>query len=194
MKIVVDIDEVVVDFHEVFLNYYNLKYGKNIYLGDIMEYKSPIFGKSKKETFDIFNKFFNSDDFSKIGLKKGAFEGINFLDDNFDIIFVTARMKSLKSKIFEFFNKFFPDRNFNIIFVGDDIFNGDKFEICQGFRCDLIIEDKGEICLDFAEKGMRLILVDKPWNQKFEHENISRCRDWDEILVKVKELRGLFNG
>ncbi len=189
MKIVIDIDEVVADFHGTFLDYYNLKYCKKVCLEDITEYKSLVFGDSRKEIADIFIEFFKSDDFNKMKLIKGALDGISFLDDNFDIVFVTARMELLKDRTFDFFKRFFPDRNFEIIFVGDDMFDGDKLGICQEFGCDLIIEDKGETCFDFAEKGIKSILIDKPWNQDFEHENICRCLNWDEIVLKIKEMK-----
>ena len=187
MKIGIDIDEVVADFYGTFLSYYNLRYNKKVCFEDLLEYKANIFGEDREKIDNIFNEFFKSDDFDKIELKEGAFEGISFLDDNFDIVFVTARCCSLKHKTFNFFNKFFPGRNFDIVFIGDDSFNMDKFNICKSLECDLIIEDKGETCLDFAKKGAISILLDKPWNQGIEHSNIYRCFSWSEIVEKVNE-------
>ena len=47
----------------------------------------------------------------------------------------------------------------------------------------LLIEDRGETALEFAETGVPVFLLDYPWNRSFNHENIKRVSNWEEITV-----------
>jgi uncharacterized protein len=121
---------------------------------------------------------------------EGSIEGLDLLDKNHELIFITSRHISNKEQTHAFFKKYFPNKEFKIIFSGDAWGNAkSKAEICVEEGCDLMIEDNHKYALSCAEKGIKSILIEKPWNkEKEDNENIIRVKDWKEILEKVEEL------
>ncbi len=66
----------------------------------------------------------------------------------------------------------------------------DKYMGCSKLMVDVMIEDKPDVALFLAEKGVPILLMDAPYNQGLEHVNIKRVYDWLEIekeLLKRKE-------
>lgn len=57
-----------------------------------------------------------------------------------------------------------------------------KAEICLAEGIPILIEDHKDYSLSCAEKGIKVILFDKPWNRDFEHDNITRVAGWNEAL------------
>jgi len=189
-KIGIDIDEVVVEFMEKFLIYSNKKNDTSFTLEEVTNYylwetKIHI---SKEESIKEVLEFQNSPYFDKIGLIKGAKEGLEKLSKNYQIYFVTSRPEEMKDKTQYFFNKHFPKNGFNILYSGD-LYGGklSKMEICKNLEIPLIIEDNPNYALDCAREGIKVFLLDKPWNKHYEqHENITKVNNWKTILEKLK--------
>lgn len=193
MKIGIDIDEVVVEFVRGYLKLYNQKYNKNIKFEDIFTYSlwKPL-GRSKEEVFELADEYYLSESFDKIELVQGAKEGIKELNSISEAVFITSRPNIIKEKTKTFLKQVFPDPNLKIIHSSNSYSqtNGKtKSEICKNQKIDILIEDDINYALDCADNGIKVILLDKPWNQEKEHKNIIRVKDWDEILEKINELK-----
>lgn len=65
-------------------------------------------------------------------------------------------------------------------------FASDKLPVCSELNIDFIVEDKGETARQFAENGIKTILIDYPWNREFSHENIFRVYDWSQVLAVLE--------
>jgi len=155
MKIAVDIDDVVANFMETFLVYYNLKMGKSVRIEEVKNYDCRVLMEDRVEFVKFVRGFFESEYFAGVGLERGAFEGINFLDDNHDVIFITSRPEDYAEGTKAFFKKYFPERDFEILFVGGNDFKGDKGAVCKRLGIDLIIDDSFENCADCVGVGVR---------------------------------------
>jgi uncharacterized HAD superfamily protein len=47
-----------------------------------------------------------------------------------------------------------------------------------------MIEDNLEYAIELANNGIKVFLLDKPWNQKYNpeiHKSITKIYSWDEI-------------
>lgn len=188
-KIGVDIDDVIAGFMKSYLEFYNKKYNTQINLQDIKNYhlwKTGIH-KSKEDSHKEISEFQNSFDFEKIDLIDGAKEGLNNLSEFYQIYFITSRPEELKDKTIAFFNKYFPNKEFNILYSGDVYGdNLSKSEICKTFEISVIIEDNPDYALDCASNGVKVFLLNKPWNENCEmHENIIRVNNWLEVGEKL---------
>jgi hypothetical protein len=197
MKIGVDIDEIVVEFVRGYLDLYNKKYNKNIKFEDIFTYSlwKPL-GISREEAFELADEYFFSESFDNIGLVQGVEEGIKKLNVTYELVFITSRPDSIKEKTEIFFKRIFPDLNLDIVYSSNSYSetNGKtKSEICKSQGVNVLIEDDINYALDCADKGIKVILLDKPWNQGVEHENIIRVNNWNEILEKINELNKIKN-
>lgn len=65
----------------------------------------------------------------------------------------------------------------------------DKLEGCRKFDVDLMIDDKPDVALYLANNGIKILLFDTRYNQNINHENIIRVYDWDEIYIKINEIK-----
>lgn len=58
-------------------------------------------------------------------------------------------------------------------------------------RLTHVIEDAPHHAVAFAEKPhiSRVYLLDRPYNQGIEHEKITRCKNWYEVIAHIAEFR-----
>ena len=192
MKIAIDLDDVVVDFVNGYLQMYESKYGKKFPFESITCYdfwkclKIP-----KKKAFDLVNEFYDSDIFREISFIKGAKEGIYKLARKNHLYFVTARPLKIKDITNKFIKKHFSHIILDIFYSGD-IFNDQgptKADICKEKNIGVLIEDNKDCAIGCSENGTIVFLFDKPWNQNLtnlnHNMNICRVYGWKEILDKL---------
>lgn len=194
MKIACDIDEVIVEWVRGYFKFVESKGVELVDYKDIFCFNlCEVLGIDKKWSYELADEFYFTGEFKELDLVDGALDGVRKLIDEYDLYFITARPKIALRLTREFvFNNFrvLGDR----VISSGDIFDSQgksKDEICRDKGIDLIIEDNGEHSLNYAESGLRVLLLDKPWNRNFEHENIYRCYNWNDILVKVEELKNV---
>jgi len=190
MKIAIDIDEVIVKFVEKYLKFIESKGYKKVKYEDVSTYRLwEVLGIEKKVAIDLMREYNLTDYFKNVDFVKGARDGVKFLRDNYDIYFITSRFKYLSKCTRDFiFNEFgvLGDR---VIFSGDVLGGAkNKDEICRDLGVEIIIEDSEDESLGYAKNGLKVLLLDKPWNQSVKHKNVCRCENWEEILKKVKEV------
>ncbi|MCK4650497.1 hypothetical protein KAT36_04680 [Candidatus Pacearchaeota archaeon] len=187
MKIAIDIDEVLCETMKSFLDFVRENKGIEKDFEDIFSHNLwEVFEVEEKEINEIFYEIFIYG--GSLDLISGAKEGVENLSRNNELFFITSRSMNYFDKTKDFIVKNFISKP-QLYFSGDLYGDGKtKDEICEDLEIKLIIEDNGETSLKYAENGLNVLLLDKPWNQKFEHENIFRCFSWDDILEKIREL------
>lgn len=191
MKIGIDIDEVLVEFVEGYLEIYKFKFWKEFSKKNLYSYNlwEPL-GISKEESIQLAFDFYKSNKFDNIKLVKLAKESIYKLLENHEIIFITSRPELVREKTEDFLSRIFLDKKFKIVF-SDDFFGGNKKKsfFCIKLGIFIILEDNRDYALDCAKMGIKVILFDKPWNKDFiKHENIFKVNNWKEALAKIKEI------
>lgn len=65
----------------------------------------------------------------------------------------------------------------------------DKLLGCRKLNVDVMVEDKPDVALYLAEKGTKVLLVDAPYNQGLEHENMIRVFSWNEIYTLIHQMK-----
>lgn len=190
MKIGVDIDEVIKDTLDSVIEFYYQKTGKRIPRDDFKSYRWwEVWGIEKKEAIKIWNDFVKSDLHKDTPMIKGSKEAIEILDKNHDILFITSRADEIEKETREWFKIHFPNKNFKIHFTSY-IEQGKvpKSDICIRQGVEILIEDDVVYSEECAEKGIKVILFDKPWNQGLEHKKIIRVENWSEALEEIEEI------
>ena len=190
MRIGIVIDEVVVEFSKKFLSFFNEKQNKNASLEDLKTpYFENYFDISEEELKDLLKEFYFSDLFLELDLVDGAKENIEYLLENHEIFFITSRPVFIKSKTYSFLKNIFSDKEFKIFFSGDLWEGGKKkHEICKENKIEYMVEDNYDFALSCAQKGMKAILLEKPWNfHKDLTTNLFRVKDWREVIKKIEE-------
>ena len=195
MKIGIDFDDVVLDFFPSFLDWYNRRYGVNFKISDVTSYNiwEIGIGRTREETVEFIDEFYESDDYDGIPFVEGARKGLDELvrDDN-ELLIITSRLIRYKPKTDRIIRNNL-DREVGLFYTGD-FYGGNsksKADVCkeQGVYC--YVEDCYKYALSCADRGIRTLLFKKPWNENCKgHENIIRVNDWSEILKEI----GIENG
>ncbi|MFA4960680.1 MAG: DNA polymerase II large subunit [Candidatus Pacearchaeota archaeon] len=189
MKIGVDVDDVLCDTMRLFLKFIMGEKGINKNFDDVKSYNlKKNFGFELEESNMLYKKML--DEF-QIDLISGAADSVKKLHENHDIIFITSRQLIHKEKTESFLKTYFIDNP--IVYFSSD-YNSDqgrnKEEICRELGIGVIIEDNDEHSLRYAQNGICVLLLDKPWNKNIFHENIVRCNGWEEVLNQVEKIVG----
>ena len=116
----------------------------------------------------------------------------NSLSENNNLYVITARPKEIADTTIRTISQHFPDIFLEVLF-SNDFFNGSgskkKSEVCKQFDVELLIEDNRDYALDCAKNGIKVLLLDKPWNKNyFSHTNIIKVNDWYNINYQINNL------
>ncbi len=192
MKIGIDIDEVMAEFVKGYMDFVERTRGEKVDFENIFSYDLwKVLKISREKAFEIAEEFADSGEFDNIQLVEGCKKGVEKISQNNKIFFITARPLNLKKKTKFFLEQNLPNTNFKLLFSGDIHPNNSlkKHDICKMHGVKILIEDNGEQAVRYASKGIKIILLDKPWNKNYVHENIFRAKDWEEIIIKINDLK-----
>jgi DNA polymerase II large subunit len=187
MKIAVDVDDVLCETVKYFLKIAE-KDGVKKKFEDFYCYNFwEVCGISKERSIELFNEISSNESAGEIELIEGAKEGLDKISRNNEIIFITSRPIGFRKHTIDFIKNRFKISSPFVLFSSD--FHGGKgnkkSEFCKKEGIEIIVEDQENISLDCAENGIRVLLLDKPWNKKVNHENIIRCKDWAEVVMQI---------
>jgi len=65
----------------------------------------------------------------------------------------------------------------------------EKYMACRKLGVDVMIEDKPDVALYLATHGIKVIMVNAPYNLTTEHENIIHVDNWIEVKEHLKKLK-----
>ena len=201
MKFIVgcDADGVLTNLSE-----HNLKEGKKVFKRDVIDSDAY----SLEEMFDLkgISKLVLYSKAFKIYLnycknekpREGVPEVFNELIQNgFEFHSVTARKFAttkgpLGVKARSMFKTWLNRNNinFNSFQFCDEVRSPeDKLLACKKLNVDAMIEDKKDVALNLANNGVKVILIDAPYNRDLCHENIIRAHNWDEVKKILVEMK-----
>ena len=189
MKIGIDIDEVIVEFARGYFEFYNSKHGTLFKFEDAFTYDLwKVLGVSKEKSIQLADDYYKTESFRNIEIVKDSIEKIKELSGKHEIFIVTSRPVSIRKQTADFFKKVLDGIPLKIVYSGD-FFGGqgkNKAELCTELGLSFFIEDNKKFALECAQRGVKVVLLDKPWNRDAIHENISRVNGWEEIPGKIK--------
>ena len=189
--VAVDLDGIVVDPYTPLCKYHNDIYKTHFTKQDLHSYNfEKVFGITQEEAVDEFHDFMFSPYAEDIMPEEGAVEGVNFLlSRGYNLHVVTSRAHAFSSKTYRSVNTFFPNKFASIHLanhfakVGKKI---NKSEICSRIGARILLEDCLEYATECAASGIRVILLDQPWNQTDKlPELVERAMSWKEIVEKI---------
>lgn len=189
--IAVDLDEVLAETaHALLKNKNHNINGQRITRNEISSYnlwEIPKLNVSKKKSFRIFLWFL---------IGAGLWIKIK------PVVWAKTKLKELRKKWYKFHvvtaryfllrfaTGWWLYRNYKHIFSSVEFanfftrFSTKKSEICKKLWAETIIEDNLENAIDCANAGIKVYLLDKPWNQHYDkkkHTWIIKVNDWSEI-------------
>lgn len=193
MHIGVDMDEVLVEHMEAFLDYHNYNYGTKLEKKDMFSYSlNKVIGGSDQETRKKLLHFFESDFFHNMKMVSGARTAIAQLAKEHQLSVVTARPLVIREQTEQFITHKFPSLFSSVNLTNQWHGVGEKrnkSEVCKEKKISIMIDDSLKHALDCASQGIYVLLADfnYPWNQTTEKlpENIKRVHSWKEIITEI---------
>lgn len=196
MNFGVDLDGVIANWCESFIDYYNFNYKKNISLKEINQYNlwdCPL-GLTREVSLRIMGDFYESGWFDKIELVSGAREALLELAKANKLFLITSRPLAFNLKTEIFLEKTLLEIPISVFY--SHAFNEDKIksignlklDICKRLEIDYFVEDCLEYAVDCERVCRGVFLINYPWNCGPVNGNIMRVNNWNEILGKLKEF------
>ena len=185
--LVVDIDDVLAEFVNSLNKFHNDFFDTDFKLQDYIHYDlENIWGGTKQDSLNKLFSFYDSKNFDDLNPVKDAFNALKELFKKFKIIAITGRPYKIKEKTENFIKKNFGNLIDEILFTNHILkqtVNMDKSSVCLSKGVRFIVEDHLGISNKCAEKGIKVFLINKSWNQgPLINENVQRVKDWNEIL------------
>ena len=192
MKIGIDIDDTIAEYMKGYLEFYNKKKGTNFVVEDIFSYSQvEVLKVPKDEAKELIFEFGETEKFLNLDFLPGAKESISTLENGeHKIFFITSRPETERNKTQLFLDNNFPKNNFELHFSGERWGTlKTKGDICVELGVQVMIDDNKNYAFDCAKKGVKVLLVDRPWNKEHEEqENIIRVFNWQEIMNEINKL------
>lgn len=188
--IAVDIDEVLADFLSYFVYFHNLMYKTSANKNDMKKYYlHEVFNVDRDEMSIRYLEFKALHLLERLEPVKGAKEGIKALiKKGFEPHLVTARPQVIEQETKKWLEIHFKSFDFPIHFTHTT--SGKparkKSEICKQIGAEILIDDHIDNALDCAGSGIKVYLMDAPWNQLEDLPgSIVRVKSWKEIIELI---------
>ncbi|MDD3262997.1 MAG: HAD hydrolase-like protein [Candidatus Absconditabacteria bacterium] len=188
----VDLDEVLAETVDEVLkhNNYMIK-GQAIYKDDISDYYLSNMSKYnlvKEDAVDFFWSALKSPTRENILPVKGAKEKLIELKDNGrKIVVVTARREEISEYTKSWLNRFYDGLIDDILFANHFSENEvPKSTLCKKNGIQIMIEDNLDFAMELASFGVKVYLIDKPWNRHYNsliHLGVQKVNNWSEISL-----------
>lgn len=191
LKIGIDLDDVIVDTIKNFILFCEENNLEVKHSDFSSYYLCPEKGLDKAKRFELFTDFNNHSLSLDICFVEGAKNSLKKLHKKHDLFIVSSRPKRARVSSTKFIIDNFGEDFFKkIIYLENNLEDtATKTDLCKGMGISLLIEDRKKYSLCCAKNGIKVLLMDKPWNRDIEyHKNIIRVNNWKEIVEKIKGL------
>ena len=189
-RIGIDFDDILFDFNHKYCEFLKERYGTNLCFDDIFTYDMcTVWKVDTEEAIRRVNEFISSYSHDEVSPVSGSVETIKELRNYYELHLITSREEKFKDKTLNWLNKHFPNLFHKIHFTnlfGENKKKRLKSEVCLENGIELMVEDAPIYAKDLAEKGIEVLLLDKPWNRVETHPLVKRVYDWKEIEKILK--------
>lgn len=176
-KIGLDFDDTLMPTRQVIVAHFNKIFGKDIGLDELTEYYfGPQWGVTGQDFARIFEE--NEEAFHSAKPLPGVLETINRFRDRCEFFLITGRPEPWLDSA----RKWLLRHDIPVKAIHSAERTADKARLAFQEGITLFIEDNPKVANDLAEKGIQVILLDTPYNKSCNHPNITRVKDWFEIL------------
>ncbi len=192
VRIHVDVDDTLADTTTMILHYLKIKH--NIILDRTkLVYPNYLDVLFKSYSTRIVRDFENSEFHKEIAPLQNSIEMIRKLAEKHELIIISGRRLDLKEKTIDWLSKFFPKCFKDVHLVNHFPNEGEerglpKDELCKKLNCDFSIDDDVNVALKIASYGIKVLLMNQPWNASYEikESNITRVNNWEEIYKAIE--------
>ena len=192
MNIGIDFDDVLIRTNEHLAIWHNEHYGPEYAVKDIDTYDLfKIWQCSEVEMFRRFFEFCEGKEHRRTRTVQGAKAVLAKLRRRGDeMCIITSRPDRVRVQTEYLVHKHFPSLADRLVFtavaVDGLLVKKPKAEVCRERGVEIMIEDNLDYACNVAGAGIRVLLLNRPWNQSEElSRNIQRVYSWKEIFHEL---------
>jgi uncharacterized HAD superfamily protein len=191
MRIGIDFDETLVDSMKAIIKLHNEQYGTHYKKDDVTEYHvENIWGGTKEEWTAKLDDFLSAKNTAHFDPIPGAIPAIDALKSaGHELYIITARGDSDVEATELWLTKHFPSTfegvHYGHVRSDDPAKRRKKADMCKELGIELMIDDHISVAKNCSEEGIRVLLLDEPWNQGELPPGVARVYSWEEIVKKL---------
>lgn len=188
--IAVDVDEVLCDGIQDFIDYSNDQFGTKLTIADYDEHWSRMWQIDQTETQRRAHQWHVSGKIGRHANVPDAADILRHLAKDYNLVVTTSRREILRDQtldwLTEHFDGVFKDVHFAGFYdsnIDDRAFAMTKAGLYREIGADYAIDDQLKHCLAADDQGMSAILFGEyPWNQTDTlRVGITRCKNWSAV-------------
>lgn len=181
----IDIDDVLLNLMPALCSWHNSAYGTSLTQEhfDSQEYLK-VWGGTWSETREKIRTFYGVDDFKLLEPVDGAIAGMAALRKKYELVAITARPEWTREVTELQISQHFPDAFARIVFTNhyEDGNRRTKSDVCKELGIRKMVEDNLEHAEDCISKGIKVFLLDRPWNRSKDIPGVVRVHSWKELV------------
>jgi len=190
--IAIDVDDVLAQHAESFIEYSNQKWGTSLTLDDYDEHWAKVWQVDIAEALRRRDEFVSSKVHDNFIAHTDSDTALKSLAERFELRIVTSRLLSMKEGTLEWIKQTYPgvfsEDHIHFAGIWDKLESNShamtKTDVLKQIGASYLIDDQLKHCYAASEAGVQAILFGNyGWNQVSDlPKDITRCRDWAAIL------------
>jgi len=182
LHIGLDFDDTLMPTREIMVALMNREHGTTVHHNDCTE---VFFSARWNHTRDDFHAFFtrNETEIHTIGPYEAMCETLAEWSRFADFHIVTGRPECWKASAAKWLTRH------GIPFVDIHCVEGKngKARAVEPLNLTFFVDDRADFATQVADKGIPVLLPDRPYNQGYSHPHVQRVKDWHHIRQLVAE-------
>lgn len=191
--IAVDIDDVLAQFAEAFVEFSNKRWGTHLTIDDWTEHWAEMWGVDYEEEERRAKIVRKSDIFINFSHNKNAREVLRILSKKYKLVVVTSRHRAISKDTLKWLDQNYKDIFSEVHFAGIwdnlekhtfDKLKLTKASVCKQIGADYLIDDQPKHCLAAAQAGITALLFgDYKWTKVSNlPKNVIPVKTWPKVL------------
>ena len=188
--IAVDIDDTLIPYVPTFFKFYNEAFKTKFEEKDLLNFNFETLLKcTVEQSQKLIMQFHETQVFKKMQIDPSAIHTLVQLSSTNDLWALTARPSHLWEYTNSWITKNLPEfKGVKFSYNGtfkEPVAKESKMQLCKSLGAQILIDDSESHSIECAKNGIRVFLIDKPWNRKIENDNIIRVKNWKEINERI---------
>jgi uncharacterized HAD superfamily protein len=188
--IAIDIDDVLAEQAEAFIDYSNQTWGTTLSVSDYTEDWAKLWSVDLAEIEKRSLTYHASGTMGRFAHKSEAIPILAELRQSYRLIIITSRRSLVREETLQWINDYFSNTFEEIHFAGffDKTGHGasllTKADIARQVGADFLIDDQLKHCLAAATAGIdSIVFGDYHWNRTSSElpHGVTRCRTWHDV-------------
>ena len=188
IHITCDLDDVLGDYMQGFLDFYNQLHDTRYLRSDLESYSlAKHLGEEEKRICDLVDRFAETYEYANLRVISGARETLKQLQDRGAILSVlTSRYASTHYATEEWITQNYPEIFNDIAYTNGKHCKG---EMAEKMKSDLHIDDAAHNIYSVTSKGINSILYSAPWNKNVIIPNTcDRANTFKEVMKIMNHI------